>query len=367
MKITFVLPFAGLAGGIRVVAIYAELLQKLGHEVFVISQPRKKPTFKQKIKSLIKGDIKLFEKKSGYSYFDDLDVTHKILETNRPVMDEDLPDADVVVATWWTTAERVANLSPSKGAKVYFMQDYGAPNQELDKIVPTWLLPLHMVTISKWLVELIHQQCGEIPIDLVPNSVDLNLFKSDLRSKNNQPTVGLIYRTLGTKGIDIALKAVEIAQQQVPELQLLMFGNSKLDKTLKPPANTNYYFQLTDEQIVNIYNSCDAWLFPSILEGFGLPILEAMACRTPVIGTPAGAAPELLSQGGGILVKPEDSEDMAKAIIEICQMSNEEWRWMSDKAYSTATSYTWDDAAKLFEQALYNAIERTKKGDLLNF
>jgi len=44
-----------------------------------------------------------------------------------------------------------------------------------------------------------------------------------------------------------------------------------------------------------------------------LPILEAMACRTPVIGTPAGPAPELLGAGGGILVRPEDPADMAMA------------------------------------------------------
>ncbi|MGC8714943.1 MAG: glycosyltransferase [Leptodesmis sp.] len=49
------------------------------------------------------------------------------------------------------------------------------------------------------------------------------------------------------------------------------------------------------------YSACDAWLFPSRYEAVGLPILEAMACRTPVIGTPAGIAPEMLSDGAGIL------------------------------------------------------------------
>ena len=114
----------------------------------------------------------------------------------------------------------------------------------------------------------------------------------------------------------------------------------------------------------DLYSSCDAWLFGSLNEGFGLPILEAMACRTPVIGTPVGAAPELISEGNGILVKPEDPEDMARAIIQIVNMSNEQWKKMSDVAYKTATSYTWDDATDLFEEAIYTAIERTKNGDL---
>jgi glycosyltransferase involved in cell wall biosynthesis len=112
--------------------------------------------------------------------------------------------------------------------------------------------------------------------------------------------------------------------------------------------------------IKEIYAQCDAWLFGSRTEGFGLPILEAMACRTPVIGTPTGAAPDLLAPGGGILVKPEDPQDMARAIEQICRMPDEEWRIRSRLAYTKAISYTWDDATDLFEVALNQAIKVSK-------
>ena len=365
MKITFVLPFAGLAGGIRVVAIYADLLQKLGHDVFIVSQPRKKPTFKQKIKSLIKGDIKLFEKKSKFSYFDDLDISHKILETNRPVTDDDLPDADVIVATWWRTAEWIAKLSPQKGAKVYFIQHH-----EVHKYLPveivkaTYKLPFHKIAICKWLLEILRTEYQDNVVSLVPNSVDTNLFHAEKRNKLSNPTIGMLYSSVYWKGCDISLKALNIARETIPGLRLVTFGIRNPTRDLPLPENTDFWQQPSQDQIKNIYAQCDAWLFGSREEGFGLPILEAMACRTPVIGTPAGAAPELLSKGGGILVKPENPEDMAKAIVKICQMSESDWKLMSDAAYETATSYTWDDAAQLFEQALYKAIERTKKGEL---
>jgi glycosyltransferase involved in cell wall biosynthesis len=369
MKITFVSPpYTGLAGGMRVLAIYADRLQKLGHEVCVVSRRRKKPNLKRQIKSLIKGETKPWENKSEFSYFDNPAVTHKILDGARPIntlTDEDVPDADVVVATWWATAEPVANLSPKKGAKAYFIQHYeihdSLPKEEVKL---TWKLPFHKITISQWLVDIAKFEYGDDKVSLVPNSVDTEQFNALVREKQKIPTVGIMYSPVYWKGCDLSFRALALAREQIPNLRLLAFGRKNPTEDLPLPKNTTYTQQPLQNEIKNIYAQCDGWLFGSKTEGFGLPILEAMACRTPVIGTPAGAAPELLAKGGGILVKPEDPEDMAKAIIKVCQMSNAEWRSMSDLAYKTATSYTWDDAAQLFEQALYRAIERTKKGDL---
>ena len=82
-------------------------------------------------------------------------------------------------------------------------------------------------------------------------------------------------------------------------------------------------------------------------EGFGLPI----------IGTSAGAAPELQACVGGILVKPKHPEDMAKAIEQICQLSDAQWRAMSKTAWEKVINYDWEDPTNLFEAALYAAVE----------
>ena len=83
-------------------------------------------------------------------------------------------------------------------------------------------------------------------------------------------------------------------------------------------------------------------------EGFGLPI----------IGTPAGADPELQACLGGILVKPKDPEDMAKAIEQICQLSDAELRAMSKTAFEKVINYNWEAASNLLEAGLYAAVER---------
>lgn len=77
-----------------------------------------------------------------------------------------------------------------------------------------------------------------------------------------------------------------------------------------------------------------------------------MACRTPVIATKAGAAPELISQDSGIPLDSRDPQEMAQAIIDFVKYSNEDWCKISEQAYRVATSYSWDNATTLFESAL---------------
>ena len=126
--------------------------------------------------------------------------------------------------------------------------------------------------------------------------------------------------------------------------------------SLPLPPNTDFFHRVPDRELPTLYAACDAWLFATRIEGFGLPILEAMACRTPVIGTPAGAAPELLAQGGGTLVPPEDPEAMAQALVHLLLLSDLRWREISDAGHRTANSYTWDDAADRMEAALEQVL-----------
>ena len=364
MKITFVLPTLCLTGGIRVVSILAERLRKLGHSVFVISIPHPQPSMGEQVKSLLRGRgwISSFEQEP--SFFDNLPVEQKIIDRYRPVEDKDVPDADVVVATWWETAEWVAKLSPSKGAKAYFIQHHEVFDYlPQDRVEATWRLPLHKITISQWLVDLAETKYGDSQVSLAPPSVDTKQFYAAPRNKQSVPTVGIMYSTIYWKGTDIALKAFSLAAEKIPNLRLVAFGQAPSSE-LPLPANTEYVIQPDQDTIKDYYSKCDVWLLASRSEGFGLPIIEAMACRTPVISTPAGAAPEILSGGTGILVRAEDPEDMAKAIESICQLPNSQWQALSEAAYAKVNNYTWEDATAYFEAALKVAIDKSKQRDV---
>ncbi len=364
MKITFVLPTLSLTGGIRVVSIFAELLRKRGHEVFVISVPHAQASLRRQVKSLLRGRGWISTPENEPSFFDNLGVEQKITDRSRPIEDKDVPDADVVVATWWETAEWVAKLSPSKGAKAYFIQHHEVFDYLPEgRVEATWMLPMHKITISQWLVDLARTKYEDSQVSLAPPTVDTKQFYACPRNKQSVPTIGMMYSTTYWKGTDIALKAFSLASKKNPNLRLVAFGTDAPSSELPLPINAEYVIQPDQDKLKDYYAKCDAWLLASRSEGFGLPIIEAMACRTPVISTPAGAAPEILSGGSGILVRPEDPEAMAKAIEGICQLPNAEWRALSEAAYAKVVNYTWEDATDHFEAGLKVAVDKSQQRD----
>ncbi|NJO40716.1 MAG: glycosyltransferase family 4 protein [Cyanobacteria bacterium CRU_2_1] len=366
MKITVVMGGLTLAGGDRVLATYAQQLQSRGHDVFLIARPPQPVTFRQHMASLVRGRG-LIPKRKRLSHFDNIDVPRHFVDRFRPITDADLPDADVVIATWWETAEWVANLSPAKGTKVYFVQHHEVFDYlPKEKVEASYSLPLHKITVSQWIADIMRERYNDFNVSLVPNSVDTAQFYAPPRGKQPLPTIGVMYATAPWKGCDISFKAFSLASERIPNLRLLAFGSQALSPDLPLPPGSEFAHCPSQDVIRGIYSQCDVWLFGSRAEGFGLPILEAMACRTPVIGTPAGAAPELLTDGAGILVKPEDPDDMAMAIEHICNLSEAEWKQMSDAAYSKIANYTIEDAVTLFESALDTAIDRQKHGEFSN-
>jgi glycosyltransferase involved in cell wall biosynthesis len=361
MKITFVLPHAGLQGGIRVIAIYAERLRARGHDVTVVSTPQVF-TLRRKLKSLALG---LGLPKPEPSYFDRTTVRHHILEADRSVTDSDVPDGDVVLATYFTTAPGVLELSPRKGAKAIFIQNYemeeGKPNAQLDL---SWRMPMHKITISKWLVDLARDTFGDTVVSHVPNSVDVEQFHAPVRGKQRVPTVGLLYNPFSLKGMPTSLEALGRLAAEFPQLRVISFGARQPTSGLPLPRSAEFHYRPPQDALRQLYAECDVWMCGSNVEGFHLPPLEAMACRCPVVSTRVGGPLDIIEEGvNGHLVDVKDAEALAARVSRVLSLSEDSWKAMSDAAYRTATHFSWDQATGLFEEALRFAIERSHRGD----
>jgi glycosyltransferase involved in cell wall biosynthesis len=356
MKITFLLPPVDLSGGNRVISLHAKWLQERSHEVTLVTTPPAPPRWREQVRSMLKGQGWINRPRVSASHFDGLPIRLKVLEKARAIGPQDVPDADVVIATWWETAEWVQQLPPQKGAKVHFIQGHELFDYlPIDRVAGTWRLPLHKIVVSQWLADIARDRYGAELADLVPNAVDCEQFHAPLRDKQVRPTVGMLYSPMQCKGADLALQAIELARRQLPELAVVALGSHPQSSELALPSDARYFRSPAQDKIREVYAQCDAWLFASRSEGFGLPIVEAMACRTPVIGVPAGAAPELLGDGAGRLVQAENPQDMARAIVEVCTMASQQWRELSRRAHERVSTYTWDDASRLFEASLHRA------------
>jgi glycosyltransferase involved in cell wall biosynthesis len=368
MKITFLLASLNLRGGQRSTASLAQKLMDRGHEVLAVCPRKRPPTLRQQARSLLKGQGWISIPKRPPSHFDNVDVPVRLLDHFAPITDADLPDADIVVGTWWETAEWAAKLSPSKGAKVYFIRHHEVHDYlPIERAKATYKLPLHKVTISKWLVELMETEYGDSQVSLVPNSINPKTYYAPPREKQPVPTIGLLYSSIYWKGCDISLKAFSIVAQSIPNVRLLAFGLEKPSPDLPLPPGTQYFQNPPQDKIKEIYAQCDVWLCGSWSEGFHRPPLEAMACRCPVVSTRVGGPIDRIEDGiNGYIVPTGDYTGLAEKLIQVLTLSEPEWKAMSDAAYQTANSYTWDDAAQLCEQAFQTAIERTKRGELLH-
>lgn len=365
MKITFVMSDVNMSGGVRVVAIYAERLYRRGHDVSVVACPPKPATQQQQLQSVLRGKGLIPTLKSYPSHFDKLDLPLRFINRWRPIETKDLPDADVVIATWWETAHWVNKLSAAKGAKAYFIQhhevfDYLPKN----KVKATYKMPLHKVTISKWLVDLMDKEYGDRHVSLVPNSVDTKQFFAPPRQKQPVPTVGLLYSPIAWKGCAVSFKALSIVAQKIPNLRILTFGEVPPTPDLPLPDNAEFFLCPAQDSIKDIYAQCDVWLCGSYSEGFHLPPSEAMACRCPIVSTRVGGPLDIIEDGvNGYLVPVGDAEALADRLMRVLSLDAEQWLKLSNAAYDTAVNYTWDDATNLFEAALATAIERRAKGD----
>src|SRR5438552_1934194 len=77
-------------------------------------------------------------------------------------------------------------------------------------------------------------------------------------------------------------------REQIPELRVISFGMRSPAESLPLPAGTDFVQRPAQDRIRELYAQCDVWLCGSRSEGFGLPVLEAMACRCPVVSTKVG-------------------------------------------------------------------------------
>ncbi|MCH7908365.1 MAG: glycosyltransferase family 4 protein [Candidatus Hydrogenedentes bacterium] len=112
-------------------------------------------------------------------------------------------------------------------------------------------------------------------------------------------------------------------------------------RRLKLDERVKFLRYVSDSDLPHLYANARAFLFPTYYEGFGIPILEAMACRTPVLVGNRGAAPEVAG-GYAVTVDPFEVDDIAIGIQRVLETSPES----VEEAFRHASQFTWAASAE---------------------
>lgn len=113
-----------------------------------------------------------------------------------------------------------------------------------------------------------------------------------------------------------------------------------------------------EADLPSLYSGATCFVYPSYFEGFGLPVLEAMQCGTPVIAGNRTSLPEVVGDAG-ILVDPFDETALAQAIARVIENSNLAAK-LRVKGLQRAREFSWQQTARLTLKAYEQAVGRNK-------
>ena len=182
-------------------------------------------------------------------------------------------------------------------------------------------------------------------ITVVPYGVDLERFKPAAGEKRlaDGPLrllfVGRINQRKGIKYLLEALRAfapgdvhLTVCGRVVDALELFREFSDRV--TIRP--------NVSEAELVEAYQSADLFCFPSVAEGFGQVLLEALACGLPILSTTHTAAPDLIEDGGeGFIVEPRRPEELVARIAWACT-HRAELQEMGRRARVRAEKFTWE-------------------------
>lgn len=393
MRITFVLPGTGIAGGIRVVFEHANRLIERGHEVYIVyptipsamvSRSRIRLIGNKILGSLARikngNKVKWFNLKAKLIRVPT--ISPKFANIVAPL----IPDSDIIIATSWDTAYFVNILPKEKGEKFYFVQHYEIGDiwdnlgcwrkvREIEKntnklpiamsyLVPadpylkkvkelvdmTYKMSLKKITISSWLKELLEKRFGQKVYGVIVNGVNFNTFHCDSEKgwDAKKKIILMPYRGIPWKGDLDGLKALEEVCRKYPnEVEVWLYGPRKPDNL---PHRIRFFKSPSDEELRQLYCKAHIFVGPSWVEGFYLPPMEAMACKCAVVATNVGAVPDYTIPGKtAIVVPPQSPQKLAEGISRLLD-NWDEAKKISEEGHNYIKQFTWEKATEKIEK-----------------
>ena len=191
-----------------------------------------------------------------------------------------------------------------------------------------------VIAISEHVKETLVERLGIEPERVRVARLGANLERFSPGSGKRQPFLLYPANAWPHKNHERLFAAFELARRGRSELRLVLTGTGH--RKLRLPAGAESRGRVTQDELVELYRTAEALVFPSLYEGFGLPPLEAMACGCAVVVSRAAALPEVCGEAARYF-DPTSVEEIADAILNPTS---------GHAGPARAARFTWDECAR---------------------
>ena len=197
----------------------------------------------------------------------------------------------------------------------------------------------------------------ESKVFFVPNAIDIDSLSSKIDVRYDKQII-FVGRLSKEKGIHTVIKT---AKNLPNDVDLIIVGSGPEEnfvvESIKNHKNIHYLGYQPKEKTIPLIRGSKLLIQPSLAEGISGSLLEAMACKTPVITTNIGGNVELFENNkSGILIEPENSEELLKKIVSLLD-NPVKLEQISNSAFNTVQQYDWSNIGKkyldLYEKLLH--------------
>ncbi len=337
-KISFLLPNSGIGGGVRSTMRLGNGLIKRGHQVRIFYRNDKKVDAVTKLKSLYLN--KKYKLVDWLSYFEGEKIEYNKLKPDF------FDNNEIVVSMCAQTTIDLSEIPNNNVIKM--MHCRGAEYENWEKMLEAWKIDIPKIVGCSRLAKMMKQETGYDVIGIVPNGVNTDEYYPSVE-ESFRTGVGSGYRWRPTKDPHSIIRIMNIIGKELEDTPKYLYGSGKKPKGI---GNTYYKRFPTVEEGRNLYSKSKVWFLTSFEEGFGNPILEAMACGCAVISTDCGGPSDIISHGNnGFLVDIGNTGAIVYYIKKLL-VDNELREEISKNAIETAKYYSWEHAINCFEEKI---------------